>query len=428
MPLVQLDRAAVRDAHLQRVAAAPDDDVRAGPQRVEAGADRVVPIGDLRSIENPQALVRLINGGSLPSVILSLGLAAVLLAFGEPVAAGLTAFLSACFLVGYLVIARTGSVLMLSWIVTVASVGSHAGIHLAMGGLVNSGAVLGYGVSLAFVTSWVSRRGAVVLAAVYGLLVVVALFYEETLSSWREPPDGALTAFAFAVMFLTNIALITLLEGAMLRRLSLERARAETLLLNVLPAEIASELKETGTTRARSFDSVSVLFADVVGFTRIAREATPEETVALLNEVFTGFDRLAQEHGCEKIHTMGDAYVVAAGVPVPEPDHAARIAALALDMRDLVARDSPLSFRFGIGSGPVVAGVIGSTKFQYDIWGDTVNLASRMETLSAPGRIQVSESTMELLDERFSLVDHGEVEVKGMGTLRTCYLDGLSPR
>jgi class 3 adenylate cyclase len=393
---------------------------------LEAGADRIVPVGYLRSIESPQALTRLINGGLLPSVILSLGLAGVLLAFGEPTAAALSAFLSACFLTGYLVIARTGSVLVLTWIVTVASVGSHAGIHLSMGGLVNSGVVLGYGVSLAFVTAWASRKGAVLLAAVYGLLVVVALFLEETLSTWREPPEVVLSALAFGVMFLTNIALITLLQGFILGRFSFERARAENLLLNVLPKEIASELKETGTTKARSFDSVSVLFADVVGFTRIAREATPEETVALLSEAFTGFDRLAREHGCEKIHTVGDAYVVAAGVPVPNPDHAASIATLALDMRDLVDRDSPLTFRFGIGSGPVVAGVIGSTKFQYDIWGDTVNLASRMETLSAPGRIQIAESTMELLDGRFSLVDHGEVEVKGMGTLRTCYLERIS--
>jgi class 3 adenylate cyclase len=361
-------------------------------------------------------------------MVLCLALAGALVALGELVAAGLAAFLSACYLACYSVMVRKGSVLAVAWIVGIASLISHTGIHLSLGGLVNSGATLGWGISLVFVMAWVSRGASGLTAGVYSTLVLLALIFEETFASSREPPALAVSAFLFGTMFLTNIFFIAVLEGYMLKRISFERARAENLLLNVLPAEIALELKETGTTRARSFDSVSVLFADVVGFTRIAREATPEETVALLNDVFTGFDRLAEKHGCEKIHTVGDAYVVAAGVPVPYQDHAARVAALALDMRDLVSRDSPLTFRFGIGSGPVVAGVIGSTKFQYDIWGDTVNLASRMETLSQPGRIQISEATRELLDARFSTSDHGEVEVKGMGTLKTCFLERVSDR
>jgi class 3 adenylate cyclase len=269
----------------------------------------------------------------------------------------------------------------------------------------------------------VSRTAALVLALFYGVLGVVLVFAEQTLAAGRPPPAADLSTLLFGIVFVGNLGLIVVLEVVLLRRLTFEKARAERLLLNVLPAEVANELKETGTTLARRFESVSVLFADVVGFTQIAARSSPEDALARLNAVFTGFDELVLSHGCEKIHTIGDAYVAAAGVPVESTNHADVIAALALDMRELVDSTDDLDFRLGISSGPVVGGVIGSTKFQYDIWGDTVNVASRMESQGLPGRIQLSETTVSLLSGDFVLQPRGEIEVKGKGQLRTWFLE-----
>jgi class 3 adenylate cyclase len=205
-------------------------------------------------------------------------------------------------------------------------------------------------------------------------------------------------------------------------RLRHERERAESLLLNVLPTEIAAELKTTGETVPRRYESISVLFADTVGFTPMSASMEPEEVVAQLNEVFTHFDFLAEAHGVEKIRTIGDSYMAAAGVPAPRADHADALAAMALSMLQY-ADSTPLSFRIGIHSGPVVAGVIGTHKFQYDIWGDTVNTASRMESHGEPNRIQISESTRHLIGDTYRTTPRGTVDIKGKGTLQTWWLN-----
>jgi class 3 adenylate cyclase len=207
-----------------------------------------------------------------------------------------------------------------------------------------------------------------------------------------------------------------------LERLGFERGRAESLLLNVLPGEVAAELKQRGETTARRYEEISVLFADIVGFTPLAAEMDPEEMVTKLNEVFSFFDALAERHGVEKIRTIGDNYMVAAGVPTPMEDHAQALAAMAIEMI-AYAEDSPWSFRIGINSGPAIAGVIGTKKFQYDVWGDTVNTASRMESHGEPGRIQISQDTMKRLGDRFVTTARGPIEVKGKGTLNTYWLD-----
>jgi len=190
----------------------------------------------------------------------------------------------------------------------------------------------------------------------------------------------------------------------------------------MLPAEVAAELKETGTTTTRRYASISVLFADIVGFTPLSAEMEPEEMVDQLNDVFTYFDQLADKYGCEKIRTIGDNYMVAAGVPTPREDHAHAIAAMALEMLEY-AKTGPLSFRLGINSGPAVAGVVGTSKFQYDLWGDTVNIASRMESHGEPDRIQIAEGTYRLIKDDFHTTLRGPIEIKGKGTLTTWYLD-----
>jgi class 3 adenylate cyclase len=220
------------------------------------------------------------------------------------------------------------------------------------------------------------------------------------------------------------------LEGLVQERtkeLSAEKATSERLLLNVLPAPIADRLKHGESVIVDRFDAVSVLFADIVGFTTLSSRTSPELLVKLLNELFSMFDRLAEQHGLEKIKTIGDAYMVVAGIPQPVADHATAIAHMALDMQkaiaDYAAREkTELSIRIGIHTGSVVAGVIGTKKFIYDLWGDTVNTASRMESTGLPGRIQVSEPTAQLLREQFDLDERGPIEVKGKGMMTTYLL------
>lgn len=209
-----------------------------------------------------------------------------------------------------------------------------------------------------------------------------------------------------------------------------EQARSERLLLNVLPPSIARRLKADAGVIADQFDSVTVLFADIVGFTEFSRTVGPADLVDALNSLFSSFDDLARSHGAEKIKTIGDAYMVAAGIPEPVADHAGRIARMALDMqRAIRAWDEKyrlrLDLRIGIHSGSVVAGVIGKQKFSYDLWGDTVNTASRMESHGEPGRIHLSDATARLLDDQFRMTPRGTIEVKGMGRVPTSFLEGL---
>jgi class 3 adenylate cyclase len=200
--------------------------------------------------------------------------------------------------------------------------------------------------------------------------------------------------------------------------LATEKQRSETLLLNILPEKIADRLKTSGDIIADSFPEATVLFGDIVGFTELSAHLSPNEIVTLLNDLFSRFDRLAERHGVEKIKTIGDGYMVAAGVPTSRPDHAEAIAKLALDMRDAFLdfrREHGLDvgFRIGAHSGSVVAGVIGARKFAYDLWGDTVNVASRMESQGIPNEIQISAETRALLPVGYTVEKRGAVEIEG---------------
>jgi adenylate cyclase len=214
--------------------------------------------------------------------------------------------------------------------------------------------------------------------------------------------------------------------------LQAEQEKSERLLLNILPVPIAARLKESPDVIADGFKGVTVLFADIVEFTPLADSLSPEEVVALLNRLFSAFDELTQRHDLEKIKTIGDAYMVAAGLPIPRPDHAEAVAEMALDMREEADRCGrelglPLAIRIGIDSGPVVAGVIGRRKFSYDLWGDTVNTASRMESHGLAGQIQVTGRAYERLRGRYELRERGELAVKGKGPMTTYFLVGRVP-
>ena len=208
--------------------------------------------------------------------------------------------------------------------------------------------------------------------------------------------------------------------------LAVEKAKSERLLLNILPAPIAQQLKEEERTIADSFPEVTVLFADIVGFTELSAQTPAIELVEILNVIFSEFDQLTDEHGLEKIKTIGDAYMVVGGLPAPKPNHAEAIAAMALDMQDRITEfctdtGKALSIRIGINTGPVIAGIIGTKKFIYDLWGDTVNIASRMESHGIPGSIQVTEATYQRLKKHYVFEERGPVQVKGKGKMN-CYL------
>lgn len=206
-----------------------------------------------------------------------------------------------------------------------------------------------------------------------------------------------------------------------------ERDNANKLLLNILPKEIASILKKNEGTIADRHESASVLFADIVGSTPLFSNLDPGEVVNWLNEIFSMFDNLVDKYGLEKIKTIGDNYMVASGVPTPRPDHAQALAHFALDMlaclKDIPARNKKqIEFRVGINSGPLVAGVIGKRKFQYDLWGDTVNVASRMESHGEVGKVHISKASFKLLKDDFDCLPRGSIPIHGKGSMETWYL------
>lgn len=385
-------------------------------------AGRVRPSGALKTIENPRVVVRALTITALIAAINTAGAAAYWLAFEEPAAAAVALGISASFVVSWAWFATTGSVLGAGIIaVSLGSIGNVI-IHVLLGGYANSGGILLFGVAyVVSVALLLGKTATIVVTAGYTVAGVVLGVLDPALRAGREAPAiGASTIFFVMVLVSSNIivgALLVYFTG----RLAHERRRSEALLLNVLPAPVAAELKATGATTAQTFEAASVLFADIVGFTAMSATMDADEMVTLLGAVFSRFDALADEHGVEKIRTIGDNYMAAAGVPVPVADHADRVCAMAIDMI-AYSRNSPFSFRIGINSGPIVGGVIGVKKFQYDIWGDTVNIASRMESQGEPGRIQVTEATHRLVEHRFPMLLRGSVAVRGAGAVSTWWL------
>ena len=274
--------------------------------------------------------------------------------------------------------------------------------------------------------------GFVAAFLVFGL-AGIALDPGQVLPGWFSSLMLALNVTVGGTMVFTLLALFAKQREDALHALESEHQRAESLLLNILPGSIAERLKSNPKTIADQFTEASVLFADVVDFTPRSRDLPAAEVVGLLDRLFTHFDALAERYDLEKIKTIGDAYMVASGVPAPRPDHAKALANLALDMVDSLrptgdCGDLALELRVGINSGPVVAGVIGRKRFLYDLWGDAVNTASRMESQGTPGRIQITQATYELIRDEFECERRGTVEVKGRGQMETWYLVGRRAR
>jgi adenylate cyclase len=251
------------------------------------------------------------------------------------------------------------------------------------------------------------------------------------LPAWFATTMLALNVVVGGTIAFTLLAIFAEQRLTALAALRTEQDKAENLLLNILPRSIADKLKASSATIADQFDAASILFADVVDFTPFSERLPPGEVVGILDHLFTHFDVLAERYGLEKIKTIGDCYMVAAGVPTPRADHARALAQMALDMREVMRSEDGvahfgLELRIGINSGPVVAGVIGRKRFLYDLWGDAVNTASRMESQGTPGQIQVTRATYELLRDDFVLEPRGTVSVKGKAEMETWYL--VEPR
>jgi adenylate cyclase len=308
-------------------------------------------------------------------------------------------------------------------------------LQWSLGGFVDSGAVALW----AFVAPlgalvFYGPRGALAWFGAFLALVAFSAAIDGALPEPAEQIPSSLIVVFFALNILgPSVTTFALLEHFVRSRdrahrlLAAEQERSETLLLSIFPRPIAERLKMSQGVIAERSEEVSVLFADITGFTPTAERLPAEEVVVMLDEIFSAFDELVARHGLEKIKTIGDGYLVAAGIPTPRADHAEAAARLALAMRQALAElpvASGLSLRVGIDSGPVVAGVIGRTKFGYDLWGDTVNTASRMESHAPPGAIQVTERTYRRLDDGFVFERRTGVLVKGKGEMTTYVLLG----
>ncbi|HRD53506.1 MAG TPA: adenylate/guanylate cyclase domain-containing protein [Flavobacteriales bacterium] len=285
-------------------------------------------------------------------------------------------------------------------------------------------------------------RYAVVNAALLLLLFELILF---------APPGQDFTRILYANTFFLSALLVSATAGSLLERshrlnflqerdliraralAELHRAKSDELLLNILPAEVADELKEVGTAQARHFDAATVLFTDFKGFTAVSEKLAPNDLVRDLNECFSAFDRICETHRIEKIKTIGDAYMAAGGLPTPNTTHAADVIKAALEMRDFIAEGKTrkiaaglpyFEIRIGIHSGPVIAGIVGVKKFQYDIWGDTGNTASRMESSGEVGQVNISEATYALVKDEpgLAFTPRGKVHAKGKGEMEMYFV------
>src|ERR671935_962069 len=311
---------------------------------------------------------------------------------------------------------------------------------IPLGGFLDAGGVGLWGIFAPFgalvftdvraATRWFAAWAGVFLGS--GLAGELLGGVSTTVPQWFTSTMLALNVTVGGLLVFTLLAMFADQRRKALAALRVEQAKAENLLLNILPQSIADRLKAEPRTIADQFSSASILFADVVDFTPLSERLPPAEVVGLLDHLFSHFDELAENYGLEKIKTIGDCYMVAAGVPSPRPDHARALALMALDMQRAMRSVGAeigrlgLELRVGINSGPVVAGVIGRKRFLYDLWGDAVNTASRMESHGTSGRIQITRATYELLADEFECEPRGTIPVKGKGEIEAWYL--IQPR
>jgi len=353
------------------------------------------------------------------------------LIFDEPIAASIPLIYAALSLFSILTLGFTGRYYLFRFSQLLLILVLPILLMMALGGFVHGSGVI--------LWAFLSPLGALMFAdreqAVRWLLAYLGLLVLSGGMELFDRPPNNLPSVVVTAYFVMNLSIVPLIAFVMLHyfssQLKQEQEKSERLLLNVLPAEIAEDLKDNNRVMAKHFDAVSVLFADVVGSTSLTVKLEPETMVNLLNEIFSYFDTLVDKYGLEKIRTIGDNYMVASGVPRARSDHALALANMALEMNTYIYErptdgGTPIQFRMGMNTGPVVAGVIGQKKFHYDIWGDAVNTASRMESHGIPGKIQITQEMYEILKDDFLCIPRGIVDVKGKGEMETWFLEGPS--
>ncbi len=301
-------------------------------------------------------------------------------------------------------------------------------IQWSIGGVFDSGFVLIWSF-IGPITALIffSFKKSIFYFLLFILNILLTILFDDIFSSNGFLVSAETQKMLFLMNFAVSALVVFVFAGYFVSSAREERKRANSLLLNVLPRKIARALKNNTETIAERFDSGSVLFADMVGSTPLFAELEATEVVEILNEVFTVFDQLTEKYGLEKIQTIGDNYMVASGVPTAIEEHAKILALFALEMNEKIASmperiGEKMKFRIGINSGPLVAGVIGTSKFHYDVWGDTVNVASRMESHGEAEKIQISKSTYDLIHQDFNCDYRGEINIKGKGPMPTWYL------
>ena len=359
---------------------------------------------------------------------------ALYLAFGSPV--GLVPLVYfVVLLAGILMFARTRDFPRLLLVGQVDILLAPTLSMIPLGGFVEAGGVGLWGILAPLAALVFSDvRSATRWFAAWVVVFLGSGIAGEIIGPVRDPLPGWFTSTMLALNIAVGGTIVFILLAVFARErsealaaLRVEQAKAENLLLNILPSSIADKLKAQTQPIADQFGAASILFADVVDFTPWSERLAPATVVGYLDHLFSRFDDLADRYELEKIKTIGDCYMVAAGVPTPRPDHARALALMAFDMLEVMHSDDEvgqlgLELRVGINSGPVVAGVIGRKRFLYDLWGDAVNTASRMESHGTAGRIQVTRATYELLADEFECEPRGPIPVKGKGEIEAWYL------
>ena len=377
------------------------------------------------------ARLPVINGAS---IVLNAALVGALLFVNDEEAVAWTSVaLGLVYLVSVLVFIITGRTNLYIHFVLWPSLAQNVAAHVMLGGFVWSGAVLFWGIIVSVIAAlFLGRKPAMIIAGANVVAAIVFAFLEPTLQARRSRPALAVSVGLAVDVFVISILLLVPIVIVLMGQIVRERARSEGLLLNVLPRIIADRLKRSPGVIADGYESCTVLFADIVGFTDHSSRVAPQQLIGELNHIFSRFDALVDGCGAEKIKTMGDGYLAVAGAPIRRPDHAGIMCELALRMQEAMPEinrelGSAFQLRVGLNTGPLVAGVVGSSRFSYDLWGDTVNLASRMETMSLPGGIQATEAVAEVTGDGFVFDSHGTSEVKGLGPIATCLLVGRRP-
>ena len=370
--------------------------------------------------------------------VLSIVWVTTYLMYGHPRSAAIPATYQLLTVLGLVVLARTRRFAPFRTTQFALFLLLPALLQVSLGGFVpSSGMVLWAMFTPLAAVALVGRRASLTWLLGYVIVLVLVALLEPVLSNHpADLPAGFVTTFFVLNTLGTAVSSYVMLSYFVEQRarahaaLTAERERSERLLLNVLPEPIAERLKAHTGVIAEHFDEVSVLFADLVGFTAQSSIMDADEIVVLLDQIFSAFDELADAEGLEKIKTIGDAYMLAGGLPTPTPEHVQAVARVAIAMRreiSVIAERTGqhwLAVRIGIDSGPVVAGVIGRRKFIYDLWGDTVNTASRMESHGLPGQIQVTERVaVDLATAGFPIRSRGTIDVKGKGPMETFLVD-----